>query len=98
MDRSFDFTEFISKSVNSPNEHQSRTIHYLRRKSFNNFTSAKKRELEIWTENKVYETVSYKNQQCVSVRWVCTMKATKNGLQPKVRLVARGFEENFLNC
>ena len=57
--------------------------------------SAKERELQNWTKNKVYKIVPYKNQQCVSVRWVCKIKATKNGLQPpKAKLVAREFEED----
>ena len=32
-------------------------------------------------------------QKCVSTRWICTMKNTVDGLVPKARLVARGFEE-----
>ena len=44
----------------------------------------------------MYKTVTDKNQQCVLVRWACSMK-TKNGLKPKARLVANGFEEDCLN-
>ena len=33
------------------------------------FVSAKEMELQSWTENKVYETVTYKDQQCISIRW-----------------------------
>ena len=58
---------------------------------------ARERELQSWRENNVYEIVPCRNQQCISVRWVYSMKATKNGLQAKARLVARGFEEDCLS-
>ena len=52
--------------------------------------------LQSWIENKMYETVPYKNQRCLSVRWIRSMKATKNDLQSKVRLVTRKFQEHCL--
>ena len=36
-------------------------------------------------------------EKCISARWVCTLKQTENGLIPKARLVARGFEERSDN-
>jgi hypothetical protein len=32
-------------------------------------------------------------QNCISTRWICTLKETSEGIIPKARLVARGFEE-----
>ena len=32
-------------------------------------------------------------QSCVSTRWVCTLKETKDEVKTKARLVVRGFEE-----
>ena len=37
------------------------------------------------------------NQPCISLRWVCLTKQTKEGLKLKARLVARGFEEECLS-
>ena len=56
--------------------------------------SAKERELQSLAGNKLCKTVLCKNQQCVSVRLVCTMKANKNGLLP---ISATGFEEDILS-
>ena len=57
------------------------------------FEDAKAAELKNWKDHNVYETVPYNQQKCISVRWVCTMKSTNEGMKPKARLVARGFEE-----
>ena len=57
------------------------------------FDGAKLVELENWKQNKVYEEVENTGQKTISTRWVCTLKETKEGLKPKARLVARGFED-----
>lgn len=57
------------------------------------FDAAKQQEIENWQNNNVYEEVTDKGQKCISTRWVCTLKETSNGIVPKARLVARGFEE-----
>ena len=43
--------------------------------------------------NNVYEEVPDVGQTAISTRWVCTMKQSKDGITPKARLVARGFED-----
>ena len=55
------------------------------------FSDAKQKELQNWIENAVYKEVSNVGQEFVTVRWVLTEKeiGTK-----KVRLVARGFQED----
>ena len=57
------------------------------------FHPAKQAELCNWKENDVFEEVSDEGQKCISTRWVCTLKETPDGVAPKARLVARGFEE-----
>ena len=57
------------------------------------FHNAKKIELESWIKNSVYEEVPDVGQKCISTRWVCTLKETPDGVTPKARLVARGFED-----
>lgn len=57
------------------------------------FDEAKENEIKSWQQNEVFEEVEDKGQKCISTRWVCTLKETENGLVPKARLVARGFEE-----
>lgn len=54
---------------------------------------AKIKELESWKQNGVYTEVEDEGQKTISTRWVCSLKSTPNGLAPKARLVARGFEE-----
>ena len=61
------------------------------------FTNAKQSELKSWIENKVYKVVKRTNQPCISLRWVCSTKQTKEGLKPRARLVAWGFEEDCLS-
>ena len=56
-------------------------------------TEAKIREMESWKQNNVYEEIRDDGQKCISTRWVCSLKKTPQGIQPKARLVARGFEE-----
>ena len=71
------------------------------RRSINNhlcFEEAKLKKLESWKDNNVYKTVENQNQKCISVGWVCSVKQTDKGSKPKVRLVARGFEEDSLNA
>lgn len=40
-----------------------------------------------------FEEVKDEGQKCISMRRVCTVKETPDGVVPKARLVARGFEE-----
>ena len=61
------------------------------------FHEAKLAELLSWKENHVYDEVEYRNQSTMSVRWILTFKNTESGIIPKVRLVARGFEEENEN-
>ena len=60
------------------------------------FDKAKSKELASWKEHDVFEEVNFTGQKCVSTRWICTLKNTADGLVPKARLVARGFEEEGL--
>ena len=60
------------------------------------FGKAKSKELASWKEHDVFEEVNFTGQKCVSTRWICTMKSTTDGLVPKARSVARGFEEEGL--
>ena len=55
---------------------------------------AKLEELEKWEQNNVYEEVEFKDQSCITVRWVNTIKFVNGKRKVKCRLVARGFEEN----
>lgn len=57
------------------------------------FDAAKQEEIMSWYKNNVFEEVNDVGQKCVSTRWVCSLKETPNGIVPKARLVARGFEE-----
>lgn len=57
------------------------------------FDEAKAQEITNWKQNDVFEEVDNKGQKCISTRWVCTLKETVDGVVPKARLVARGFEE-----
>jgi len=54
-------------------------------------------ELDSWKKDKVYTEVEDVGQKCISTRWVCSLKSTPNGIIPKARLVARGFEEFTAN-
>lgn len=57
------------------------------------FNQAKKQELEKWKDFSVYQVTPYRGQKCISTRWVCTIKETKDGSIQKARLVVRGFED-----
>ena len=63
------------------------------------FDQAKQDELISWKNNNVYKEVqkSNSNRKCISLRWVCTLKETKDGIKPKARLVAQGFEKHNLS-
>ena len=61
------------------------------------FYEAKCNELQSWKENKVFDEISDDGQKCVSTRWICTLKETKEGIKSKARLVARGFEESQIS-
>ena len=57
------------------------------------FENAKKEELESWKNNHVYTEIEDNGQSCVSTRWVCTLKETKDEVKTKARLVVRAVEE-----
>ena len=63
------------------------------------FDQAKQDELISWKINNVYKEVqkSNSNQKCISLRWEWALKETKDGIKPKARLVAQGFEEDNLS-
>ena len=61
------------------------------------FKLANMKELQSWASNKVYSTVSKTTKKCMSLRWVLITKETTDGIIPKARLVARGFEEDCLD-
>ena len=50
---------------------------------------AKRKEIESWIENDVFEEVEWEGQPMISVRWIVTEKMKKEGKKIKVRLVAR---------
>ena len=55
--------------------------------------TAKSAELDSWKNNQVYVEKYDIGQKCISTRWICNLKETPEGIIPKARLVARGFEE-----
>ena len=57
------------------------------------FENAKKEEHESWKKNHVYTEIEDNGQSCVSTRWVCTLKETKDEVKTNARLVVRGLEE-----
>lgn len=46
-----------------------------------------------WKQNNVFEAAKDEDQKCIPTRWMGTLKETPDGLVPKARVVARGFEE-----
>ena len=61
------------------------------------FKEAQKAELDSWKHHNVYQEVEDLGRQCVSTRWVYTLKPVENKLQRKARLCAKGFEEDCLD-
>lgn len=57
------------------------------------FMSAKRAEFSNWKQNEVFEEVKDESQKWISTRWVCTLKETPDGVVPRARLIARGFDE-----
>ena len=55
---------------------------------------AKRKELQNWSNDEVYEEVNDDGQTTMSVRWVITPKFLDGIWRTKARLVARGYEEN----
>ena len=56
---------------------------------------AKRKEIDNWKANEVFEEVEWEGQDMISTRWVVTEKHTKGKTIVKARLVARGFEEEL---
>ncbi|CAC5415686.1 unnamed protein product [Mytilus coruscus] len=61
------------------------------------FTEAKEAELDNWRKHNVYEEVEDNGQNCISTKWVYTMKELENEFHRKATLVAKGFEEDSLD-
>ncbi|CAG2208260.1 unnamed protein product [Mytilus edulis] len=61
------------------------------------FTEAREAELDNWRKHNVFEEVEDNGQNCISTRWVYTMKELENEFHRKARLVAKGFEEDSLD-
>ena len=59
--------------------------------------NVKQNELASWKDNNVYECVQNKNQRCLSLCWVWSIKPTETGLKPTRGLTARRFEEDCLS-
>ena len=59
--------------------------------------NVKQNELASWKDNNVYECVQNKNQRCLSLCWVWSIKPTETGLKPTRGLTARRFEEDWLS-
>jgi len=82
--------DHVSETESSINEGEEENIMVCEDASFQ---TAKCDELDSWKRNEVYEEMHDSGQKCISTRWICTYKETPNGVIPKARLVARGFEE-----
>ena len=80
----------LSTTEPTPTTNSDETLMIMDEVSFEN---AKKEELESWKKNHVYTEIEDNGQRCVSTRWVCTLKETKDEVKAKARLVVRGFEE-----
>ena len=52
------------------------------------YKQVKLKELGSWIYNHVYKTVENQNQECIPVRWVCSVK-------PKARLIACSFDDSL---
>ena len=57
---------------------------------------AKLRELQSWFDHNVYVEVPNDGQKYICTRWALTKKFVNGNKTTKVRLVARGFEEDHL--
>ena len=92
ISQSVDLSQVDGLEVNSETETEivSEQVQIVGEMSWNN---AKLDEIENWKKHDVFVEENDAGQKCVSTRWVCTMKETAEGLVPKARLVARGFEE-----
>ena len=60
------------------------------------FKEAEKVELDNWKNHNVYNEMDDMGQQCISMRWVKTLKEDEEEIKKKARLVVRGFEEDCL--
>ena len=80
----------LSTTEPTPTTNSDETLMIMDEISFEN---AKKEELESWKNNHVYTEIEDNGQSCVSTRWVCTLKETKDEVKTKARLVVRGVEE-----
>ena len=80
----------LSTTEPTPTTNSDETLMIMDEVSFEN---AKKDEPESWKKNHVYTEIEDNGQSCVSTRWVCTLKETKDEVKTKARLVVRGLEE-----
>lgn len=56
--------------------------------------NAKRKELDSWKSNNVYQEVQDEKQPYITCRWVITSKVVNGVSVAKARLVARGFEDS----
>ena len=56
---------------------------------------AKRKEIESWIENGVFEEVEWAGQPMISVRWIVTENIKKESKIIKVRPVVWGFKEEY---
>lgn len=72
--------------------HQMYVRMYLSQKMYH-LTEQKHAEIKNWSDTNMFAEVRDEGQKCISTRWVCTLKETDTGLEPKARLVARFFKK-----
>ena len=61
--------------------------------NYGNFDEAKQIELKSWVGNQVFTVVPDRGQDCISTRWIYSIKKCKTGSVKKARLVAKGFQD-----
>ncbi|VDI58471.1 Hypothetical predicted protein [Mytilus galloprovincialis] len=62
------------------------------------FTEAREAELDNWRKHNVFEEVEDNGQNCISTRWVYTMKELENEFHRKARLWYEKVKATLLDC
>ena len=57
---------------------------------------AKRKEIESWIENDVFEEVEWEGQPMISVRWIVTEKMKKKGRRLKLDLLHGVLRKNMM--
>ena len=78
----------------SQDENQIHETLYVKNKY--DVTKAKQVELDQWKKEDIYTELIDEGQDCISLRWVLNEKVANGEKLVKVRLCARGFEEEQL--